>query len=495
MISLLFLWNTLVYAQGTKSITLKAGYNAVNIEKLTLVELVNAVGFNRLLSIQGAGQGTAYKKSYVDAGKAFLNSFNQAELGQAYWIQVTDEVTISYEKVSYGGIQKIALHAGWNFVAPFYSLTLDEIKGQVGAVNLEVIQGAGQGTAYKKSYVDAGKDFLNSFTAFEDSQGYWVKVTNESELTFEFELDTVAKDNAFNDINVTKVIGNRNYIMTFYTSSMPVDETSQNSIAVYGTINGENVVIEINDSYLTDARFQLKLFDTHGELLVMSEIVDFDADYIEFGDLTFTPHELATVAVGVDLNPISVTKVVNGKNYQVILYASTSVTETATNSIAVYGKLANESGEQVLLEANGNYPSGTKFQVKVFDADDVFIGMSDIFDYEGSAIDFGLIAFGESLPMSDAEAVALAKVALSLGNTSNITSNLSLPTTGLHNTTITYSSSNLSVLSNSGVVDRAEFGNGDTTVVLTATITKNEVSDTKRFTVIVKEEELNLPGV
>lgn len=101
----------------------------------------------------------------------------------------------------------------------------------------------------------------------------------------------------------------------------------------------------------------------------------------------------------------------------------------------------------------------------------------------------------KALAMTNAEAIALAKVDLSLGDTSSVTENLTLPTSGLHGTTVTYSSNNTDVLSNTGVVTRPNFGDGDATVILTATISKNAVSDTKSFTVVVKQKTLNLPGV
>jgi len=97
------------------------------------------------------------------------------------------------------------------------------------------------------------------------------------------------------------------------------------------------------------------------------------------------------------------------------------------------------------------------------------------------SFDFVLVA----LDMSDAEAVALDKDALSIGDTSSVTESLTLPITGLHDTTITYVSSNEAVLSNGGIVARPSFGEGDATVTLTATISRNGVSDTKSFIVVV----------
>jgi hypothetical protein len=88
-------------------------------------------------------------------------------------------------------------------------------------------------------------------------------------------------------------------------------------------------------------------------------------------------------------------------------------------------------------------------------------------------------------PMTDAEAVSLAKSSLDLGDTSAISSNMALPTTGLYGTTITYSSSNTALLSNTGVVTNPE---DEITVTLTATITKGSSSSTKIFSVTVIPE-------
>lgn len=88
---------------------------------------------------------------------------------------------------------------------------------------------------------------------------------------------------------------------------------------------------------------------------------------------------------------------------------------------------------------------------------------------------------------ADAEAVAAAKAALTLGDTSAVTANLTLPTapTGV---TFTWKSSNTTVLTDAGVVSRPDYVDGDATVTLTATITKGAVKDTKVFTVVVKAE-------
>ncbi|MDD2491741.1 MAG: S-layer homology domain-containing protein, partial [Bacteroidales bacterium] len=85
--------------------------------------------------------------------------------------------------------------------------------------------------------------------------------------------------------------------------------------------------------------------------------------------------------------------------------------------------------------------------------------------------------------IADLEAVAAAKAALTLGDTSAVTANITLPEDP--SVTITWESSNTAVVANDGKVTRPTFTQGDVTVTLTATITKGSVSDTKAFTVKV----------
>ena len=96
---------------------------------------------------------------------------------------------------------------------------------------------------------------------------------------------------------------------------------------------------------------------------------------------------------------------------------------------------------------------------------------------------------------SDANAVDTDKAALTWSliqgtNTfeNNVTANLgTLPTSGASGTTISWLSSNTSVVSNTGAVTRPTFGSGDANVILTATIRKGTVSDTVVFNLTVKE--------
>ncbi|MFA7417278.1 MAG: InlB B-repeat-containing protein [Acholeplasma sp.] len=93
---------------------------------------------------------------------------------------------------------------------------------------------------------------------------------------------------------------------------------------------------------------------------------------------------------------------------------------------------------------------------------------------------------------TDAADVASAKTALEVGFTApdtkdSVTGKLTLPTSGDNDVTITWQSSHPSVVSTAGVVTRPA---NDTSVTLTATLTKGEATDTKNFTVNVKAVEV-----
>jgi len=187
----------MLQANEERIVELKLGYNAVQFDgNVTLDEFKSKIGVEKLISIQGAGQGSTYKKEYEDNGTSFLNSFTQIEFGKAYWIKVISDVIFSYIPEVYEGTKNIDLVEGWNFVGPIDILSLSEIQEQLGIDNLLVIQGAGQGRTYKKEYVTEETPFLNNFMAFELGQGYWLKLESQASLSFEFDLEEIARKQA-----------------------------------------------------------------------------------------------------------------------------------------------------------------------------------------------------------------------------------------------------------------------------------------------------------
>ena len=103
--------------------------------------------------------------------------------------------------------------------------------------------------------------------------------------------------------------------------------------------------------------------------------------------------------------------------------------------------------------------------------------------------------------LSDQESVAADKAALVIGyagtdSAASVTQALTLPGAGDSGTTISWTSSDTAVIANNGAVTRPAANAADATVTLTATITKNEASDTKIFTLtVIKTVEANrAPG-
>ncbi|UZX03330.1 family 43 glycosylhydrolase [Arthrobacter sp. CDRTa11] len=79
--------------------------------------------------------------------------------------------------------------------------------------------------------------------------------------------------------------------------------------------------------------------------------------------------------------------------------------------------------------------------------------------------------------------------ALSLGDLSAVTANLSLPASGVNGSTVAWASSDPSVVTAAGVVTRPSAAQGAATVTLTATVTRGEASGTKVFSATVLPAE------
>ena len=89
--------------------------------------------------------------------------------------------------------------------------------------------------------------------------------------------------------------------------------------------------------------------------------------------------------------------------------------------------------------------------------------------------------WGSKVTLTDSKAVTSTISSLNTLLSSNVRENL--PTEGFEKSTITWTSSNTSVISNTGVVTRKST---DQTVTLTAKVKKNNIEQTKTFTVTVK---------
>ncbi|MBB3111135.1 beta-xylosidase [Paenibacillus phyllosphaerae] len=92
--------------------------------------------------------------------------------------------------------------------------------------------------------------------------------------------------------------------------------------------------------------------------------------------------------------------------------------------------------------------------------------------------------------LTDKEIVADIEEALTLGDTSKIMSNLTLPTTGMRNATIEWSTSDADVVTAAGVVSPPAANEEVKTAKLTATITKGSKTASKSFEITVVPVDL-----
>ncbi len=99
----------------------------------------------------------------------------------------------------------------------------------------------------------------------------------------------------------------------------------------------------------------------------------------------------------------------------------------------------------------------------------------------------------DTLVYTDVVDSALAKI--SLGNTAAITGNLTLPTTADGGATIQWASSNPSVISTSGDVNRPVAGQPNATVTLTASATRNYITKSRTIQLTVISQFSNLQSV
>ncbi|MGO4186009.1 LamG-like jellyroll fold domain-containing protein, partial [Paenibacillus sp. TAF43_2] len=100
----------------------------------------------------------------------------------------------------------------------------------------------------------------------------------------------------------------------------------------------------------------------------------------------------------------------------------------------------------------------------------------------------GAAVWGSQLEaLTDQELAANAVNRLTLGDTSRVFNDVSLPLKAANHWPITWESSNTSVVTASGAVTRPSAGSGDAAVQLTATITLGSASASKTFTLIVQQ--------
>ncbi|GLC87751.1 NHL domain-containing protein [Lysinibacillus piscis] len=226
------------------------------------------------------------------------------------------------------------------------------------------------------------------------------------------------------------------------------------------------------------------------------------------------------MGVAVDsIGNIYITDLGNSKIRKVTMTTVTTVPDAPTNVTAVAGDGQATVGFTVPTNDGGSIITGYKVKVYVNDNEQPTLETTGTTNSiivsgltNGTAYTFTVVAIndkGDSMesmasdavtpnpaPLTDEQAVAQAALALEIGYATGdsaaiVTQPLTLPTTGIEQTNISWSSSQQLIVKPNGEVTRPLVG--DSMVTLTATITKGSATKTKSFTVTVKG--VNVPPV
>ncbi|SFV11260.1 LamG-like jellyroll fold domain-containing protein [Pseudoduganella namucuonensis] len=170
-----------------------------------------------------------------------------------------------------------------------------------------------------------------------------------------------------------------------------------------------------------------------------------------------------------------------GKDISATIKKSKLITLNSNGAItgAVSGTWTLAGANQVEINLPGSSPYKGVFLSQWDETSKSYVMTFSASSREGVAV------IGSRLiPRTDAQVTTAIYNELSLGNTSAVTGNLTLPTTAARDAVVSWTSSNPSVLSNTGVVTSPA---SDTNVTLTATITKGSSTVVKTFAVTVRK--------
>ena len=178
-----------------------------------------------------------------------------------------------------------------------------------------------------------------------------------------------------------------------------------------------------------------------------------------------------------------------------VTYSVTGGTVAAPGSARLYedGVLVASSNAITTKPSLIGEPNGTSTRNflgrSAYAADQSFKGrLRDVRVYSRALTATESATRAESTSTAAAEADAAA---LTLGDTTGVTGDLTLPSTGTSGSTITWASSDTSVVETSGVVHRPPHSNPDAHATLTATITRGTVTRTRSFDITVLAEDLD----
>ncbi|MCP1306934.1 immunoglobulin-like domain-containing protein [Paenibacillus tyrfis] len=163
-----------------------------------------------------------------------------------------------------------------------------------------------------------------------------------------------------------------------------------------------------------------------------------------------------------------------------------------SRTISVASTFTDPDGDALTYQASSSseaivhaFVNGSELMVAPISVGSATVTVS-VYDNKGGTAQTSFLATVVPAPNGDAEAAARDAEALTLGDTSAVTSDLTLPSVGPHGSTVTWATSNAALVSAAGKVTRPAAGMPDGQAMLTATVRKGAAVQTKTFNVTVK---------
>ncbi|GHU42093.1 hypothetical protein FACS1894111_05450 [Clostridia bacterium] len=210
--------------------------------------------------------------------------------------------------------------------------------------------------------------------------------------------------------------------------------------------------------------------------------------FIPMGNATVSIYATArfTDASSLNKTSVSATKQITYPGWYTFDFTSPVSLFSANSKYALAVKIATPSGTSNMIGCSNEAKKNDTYYATESNPTEWIVNKEEYSNYSIKAV---------TKQLSDRDVLAEVKNALTWEtikgtNTaqSSITDNLTLPTSGTNAATITWSSANPAI-SNTGVVTLPANGAGDKTGNLTATISKNGLSDTKTFSLTVLQQE------
>lgn len=240
---------------GTATVPLKQGWNAIGPNaETTLTDLKVQLG-SQLLNIQSPDGSKTYASTSTRTP-----TFSKFDVGIGYWVKVSADTSIVVTEKDFSGDQNIALSLGWNLIDPLNTLTLDEIKQQLGTKLLNI-----QSPDGSKTYASTSTR-TPTFIQFEDGVGYWVKLNAAGTLKFTFASSVI--NQAVNGL-VNSTIGTySSYTVKVLTDALTTPSNGS-SINIFAQINSVDIgsILAINASYLSGTKFKIQVLNSANEVV------------------------------------------------------------------------------------------------------------------------------------------------------------------------------------------------------------------------------------